>query len=163
MSTAGSGKFSSDRTIKQYAQQIWNIKASASARVRVRGAACGLFVSCEVLIVLPLPIAVSLCFFLSPTCSLSPPQPVRRPGPVSVSVERLGTLGIINSEGAAHFILLHPSYPHFTVLTSILHLTSADFVSPGSSPSNVISLERMTPTLSVSPKMINREYFNPNP
>lgn len=26
MSTAGSGKFSSDRTIKQYADEIWNIK-----------------------------------------------------------------------------------------------------------------------------------------
>lgn len=26
LSTAGSGKFSSDRTIKQYAEEIWNIK-----------------------------------------------------------------------------------------------------------------------------------------
>jgi starch phosphorylase len=81
MSTAGCGKFSSDRTIKQYAQKIWNIK------------------------------------------------PVRRPGPVSVSVERLGTLGI-NTE---------------------------DIISPGTSPSNVISLERMTPTL--SPKIVQRDFI----
>lgn len=84
MSTAGCGKFSSDRTIKQYASQIWDIK------------------------------------------------PVRRPGPVSVSVERLGTLGILQT----------------------------DDISPASSPTNVISLERMTPTLgNVSPKTIRKDYF----
>jgi len=70
MSVAGSGKFSSDRTIRQYAEQIWNIK------------------------------------------------PVRRPGPVSISVERLSHLGVV----------------------------SRDVISPmGASPSNSISLERMTP------------------
>jgi len=89
MSTAGCGKFSSDRTIKQYANQIWQIK------------------------------------------------PVRRPGPVSVSVERLGTLG----------------------------LYTEDLISPSSSPSNIISLERMTPSMggSFSPKTsnknVNKEYF----
>lgn len=78
LSCAGSGKFSSDRTIRQYASQIWNIR------------------------------------------------PVRRPGPVPVSVERLGTLGIISSED----------------------LESNNMASPN----NVISLERMTPTVSMSPK-----------
>jgi len=87
LSTAGSGKFSSDRTIKQYATQIWGIR------------------------------------------------PVRRPGPVAVSVERLGTLGFVNTE---------------------------DIISPASSPSNVISLERMTPTLSVSPKQSNLRNTNFN-
>jgi glycogen phosphorylase len=28
LNTAGSGKFSSDRTIAQYAKEIWDIKAS---------------------------------------------------------------------------------------------------------------------------------------
>jgi len=69
MSTAGSGKFSSDRTIKQYADTIWNIKQ------------------------------------------------IRRPGPVPVSVERLGTLGIID-RGA---------------------------LSPSEQELSDISLERMTP------------------
>jgi len=79
MSTAGSGKFSSDRTIKQYAEQIWDIKTQ------------------------------------------------RRPGPVPVSVERLGSLGII-SAGA---------------------LKSLE------DDAGAISLERMTPKerLSVSPSM----------
>jgi len=72
MSVAGSGKFSSDRTIKQYAEQIWNIK------------------------------------------------PVRRPGPVSISVERLSHMGVV----------------------------SRDVITPmGASPSNSISLERMTPNM----------------
>jgi starch phosphorylase len=69
MSTAGSGKFSSDRTIKQYAETIWNIKQ------------------------------------------------IRRPGPVPVSIERLGTLGIID-RGA---------------------------LSPSEQSLSDISLERMTP------------------
>jgi len=69
MSTAGCGKFSSDRTIKQYADNIWNIKQ------------------------------------------------IRRPGPVPVSVERLGTLGIID-RGA---------------------------LSPSDQSLSDISLERMTP------------------
>jgi len=73
LSVAGSGKFSSDRTIQEYAEKIWNIK------------------------------------------------PVRRPGPVSISVERLSHVGI-------------PS----------------DLVSPGTSPNSAISLERMTPRSSTS-------------
>jgi len=48
-STSHSGYFSSDRTIKQYAENIWNIR------------------------------------------------PVRRPGPIPVSIERLGTLGIVDT------------------------------------------------------------------
>jgi glycogen phosphorylase len=68
MSTAGSGKFSSDRSIKQYANQIWKIK------------------------------------------------PARRSGPVSISAERLATLGIINSN---------------------------EFTTHNTSSNNVISLERM--------------------
>jgi starch phosphorylase len=80
MSTAGSGKFSSDRTIKQYAEQIWDIKTQ------------------------------------------------RRPGPVPVSVERLGSLGIV-SAGA---------------------LKSLESDDAGS-----ISLERMTPKerISLSPSI----------
>jgi glycogen phosphorylase len=31
LNTAGSGKFSSDRTISQYAKEIWDIKASPVA------------------------------------------------------------------------------------------------------------------------------------
>jgi len=85
MSTAGSGKFSSDRTIKQYAEQIWNIR------------------------------------------------PVRRPGPVPVSVERLGTLGIID-QGA---------------------------LSPSDISMSDISLERMTPKdrSMMNPKMLDKGYF----
>jgi hypothetical protein len=79
MSTAGSGKFSSDRTIKQYAEQIWDIKTQ------------------------------------------------RRPGPVPVSVERLGSLGIV----------------------------SAGTLGSLDDDAGAISLERMTPKerLSVSPKL----------
>jgi len=73
LSTAGSGKFSSDRTIKQYAEQIWHIK------------------------------------------------PIRRPGPVAVSVERLSHVGVVSSD----------------VLSTMAN-----------SPSNSISLERMTPRTS---------------
>jgi starch phosphorylase len=89
LSTAGSGKFSSDRTIQQYAQNIWGI------------------------------------------------QPCRRPGPVSVSVERLGTLGVVSQDAIG---------------------------SISTSPSNVISLERMTPsdrlsmTPTGSPRMSNRDF-----
>jgi len=85
LSTAGSGKFSSDRTIRQYAENIWNIK------------------------------------------------PVRRPGPVPVSVERLGTLGIID-KGA---------------------------LSPSEQAMSDISLERMTPKdrMMMNPKMLDRNYF----
>lgn len=85
LSTAGSGKFSSDRTIRQYAENIWNIKS------------------------------------------------VRRPGPVPVSVERLGTLGIID-KGA---------------------------LSPSEQAMSDISLERMTPKdrMMMNPKMLDRNYF----
>eukprot|EP01118_Nematostelium_gracile_P013237 TRINITY_DN4976_c0_g3_i2.p1 TRINITY_DN4976_c0_g3~~TRINITY_DN4976_c0_g3_i2.p1 ORF type:complete len:898 (-),score=297.61 TRINITY_DN4976_c0_g3_i2:59-2380(-) len=69
MSSAGCGKFSSDRTIKQYAESIWNIRQ------------------------------------------------IRRPGPVPVSVERLGQMGIID-RGA---------------------------LSPSEQTLSDISLERMTP------------------
>jgi len=86
MSTAGCGKFSSDRTIKQYADNIWNIRQ------------------------------------------------IRRPGPVPVSIERLGTLGIID-RGA-----LSPS--------------------DGQDLSD-ISLERMTPKdrMIMTPKMVEKSYF----
>jgi len=79
MSIAGSGKFSSDRTIRQYADNIWNIKQ------------------------------------------------IRRPGPVPVSIERLGTLGIID-RGA---------------------------LSPSEQELSDISLERMTPKdrVAVHPRM----------
>jgi len=87
LSTAGSGKFSSDRTIQQYAQQIWGI------------------------------------------------QPCRRPGPVSVSVERLGTLGVVSQDAIG---------------------------SISTSPSNVISLERMTPSdrlnVNAAPRITNRDF-----
>jgi len=85
LSTAGSGKFSSDRTIRQYAENIWNIR------------------------------------------------PVRRPGPVPVSVERLGTLGIID-QGA---------------------------LSPSEQALSDISLERMTPKdrMMMNPKMMDKSYF----
>jgi len=69
MSSAGCGKFSSDRTIREYADNIWNIRQ------------------------------------------------IRRPGPVPVSIERLGTLGIID-RGA---------------------------LSPSEQTLSDISLERMTP------------------
>jgi len=87
LSTAGCGKFSSDRTIMEYAQKIWNIR------------------------------------------------PCRRPGPVSVSVERFGTLGLVSKD----------------VIPS-----------PSTSPTSAISLERMTPTdrLSVSPRIIHKDYFH---
>jgi len=49
LSTAGSAKFSSDRTIKEYAEEIWHIK------------------------------------------------PVRRPGPVPISLERLSEKGILST------------------------------------------------------------------
>jgi len=86
LSTAGCGKFSSDRTIMEYAQRIWNIKQC------------------------------------------------RRPGPISVSVERFGTLGLISKD----------------VIPS-----------PSTSPTSAISLERMTPTdrLSVSPRVIQKDYY----
>jgi len=89
LSTAGSGKFSSDRTIQEYAKKIWNI------------------------------------------------EPCRRPGPVSVSVERLGTLGVVSQDAIG---------------------------SLSTSPSNAISLERMTPsdrlsmTPTGSPRMVNRDF-----
>jgi len=83
LSTAGSGKFSSDRTIKQYAEKIWNV------------------------------------------------HPIRRPGPVSVSVERLSHIGVVGR----------------------------DIFSPmGASPSSAISLERMTPRTNTSPS--NRRDWN---
>jgi len=84
MSAAGCGKFSSDRTIRQYADSIWNIK------------------------------------------------PVRRPGPVPVSVERLSTLGIID-RGA---------------------------LSPSETSLSDISLERMTPKdrVMMHPK-VDKGYF----
>jgi len=85
MSAAGCGKFSSDRTIRQYADSIWNIK------------------------------------------------PVRRPGPIPVSVERLSTLGIID-RGA---------------------------LSPSETSMSDISLERMTPKdrAMMNPKMMEKGYF----
>jgi len=85
MSTAGCGKFSSDRTIKQYADNIWNIRQ------------------------------------------------IRRPGPVPVSIERLGTLGIID-RGA---------------------------LSPSEQTLSDISLERMTPKdrIMMKPQAIERAYF----
>jgi len=86
MSTAGSGKFSSDRTIKEYADKVWGIK------------------------------------------------PIRRPGPVSVSVERLSNMGVV----------------------------ARDIIGPsGASPSSAISLERMTPRSSAasSPLVARRQHF----
>eukprot|EP01114_Cavostelium_apophysatum_P003579 TRINITY_DN1354_c0_g1_i2.p1 TRINITY_DN1354_c0_g1~~TRINITY_DN1354_c0_g1_i2.p1 ORF type:complete len:919 (+),score=264.06 TRINITY_DN1354_c0_g1_i2:132-2888(+) len=82
MSTAGSGTFSSDRTIRQYAQKIWGI------------------------------------------------EPVRRPGPVAVSMEKLHNMGVV----------------------------SRDILSPMGSPSSSISLERMTPRQGHAP--IRQQGFN---
>lgn len=84
LNTAGSGKFSSDRTIKQYAEQIWNVR------------------------------------------------PIRRPGPVSVSVERLSHMGVL----------------------------SRDITPLGASPTSAISLERMTPRSSnqSSPMQIRKGF-----
>lgn len=84
LSTAGSGLFSSDRTINEYAQQVWGIK------------------------------------------------PCRRPGPVSVSVERLSHMGVVSRD-----------------------------VTMGASPSSAISLERMTPKSSAtsSPVQSRRKKF----